>query len=166
MYGWREAALALQSAGMAITLSACFAHIRKQLFVSRGTRKAAYEALLKVHSEITNFPDCFALSTYLKTLWPKLFPAESDERAPIQQYEACLLLHRIMSGIFELNRQVRKGNAFVHAWCKVQYNDIEIRQKKLTEWDSFPLHGQCLRPNCEVNVTTPPLGSSGGLHSS
>jgi hypothetical protein len=132
-YGWREAALALQHAGTAITLSAFFAHIRKQLFVSRGTRKAAYEELLQVHSEITNFPDCFAFSTYLKTLWPKLFPAESEERAPIQQYEACLLLHRIMSGIFELNRQIRKSNAFVHAWCKVQYNDIEIHQKYLTE---------------------------------
>jgi hypothetical protein len=64
-YGWREATLALQNAGTTITLPDFFAHIRKHMFVSRNTRKAAYEELLQVHAEMTNFPDCFAFSTYL-----------------------------------------------------------------------------------------------------
>jgi DNA anti-recombination protein RmuC len=38
-----------------------------------------------------------------------------------------------MSSIFELNRRVRKSNAFVLAWCKVQYDEIEIHQKYLNE---------------------------------
>jgi hypothetical protein len=132
-YGWREAATAMHASGNTVTLEHFFSHVRKQLFVSRKTRQAAYDELRHVSQSITEFPDCIAFSTYLKTLWPKLFPAVSDERAPIQKYEACLLVHSIMSGMFELNKNLRKSNAFVHAWCKVQYNDIEIHQKYLTD---------------------------------
>jgi hypothetical protein len=30
------------------------------------------------------------------------------------------------------------------------------------DWDSVPVHGLCPRPNCEVPITMPPLGTAGG----
>jgi hypothetical protein len=117
-YGWQEELKKLQESRTAVTLEPFFSHVRQQLFPAPTSRHQAYEELLKVHEAIKSgkFQDCLAFSTYLKTLWLLLFPQEgSNERQPIQQYEACIKLHSIMSRMFDLPFSIRESNFFVHA---------------------------------------------------
>jgi len=135
-YGWHDEATKLQGQNIPITLEHFFAHIRHQLFPAPSTRHQACQELHQIPEAIKSgkFSDCLAFSTYVKTLWSKLFPTEpTSERSPIQQYQACIVLHRIMSGIFDLPFSLRKTNVFVHAWCKVRYDNLDIHSQYLDQ---------------------------------
>jgi hypothetical protein len=142
-YSWQDEMKKLKESRTAVTLEHFFSHVRQQLFPAPTSRHQASEELFKVPEAIKSgkFQDCLAFTTYLKTLWLKLFPHEgSNERQPIQQYEACIKLHSIMSGMFELPFSIRKSNVFVHAWCKVRYDNLEIHEKYLEHTDHALLH--------------------------
>jgi hypothetical protein len=55
---------------------------------------------------------------------------------------------------------LHSGNAVVFPFLCVLSGKLPYCHS--VDWDSVPVHGLCLRPNCEVPITVSPPGTAGG----